>query len=208
MTETSRKVVTIGLVALGWAGTTSAFGSQPELPAIRILVNTVPGVPSNSVCQSDGGVVELLRAKVEAARIYADAGVRLVWSDPSLTLPVLTVMIVSNPDAWPEGVGASALGAAPGTDEGMGRLAYALYDRIGTAAQQYRTDVGKLLGSVIAHELGHILLAGGSHSPTGIMSDRWGQLKMDLVAESLLTFTKEQAESIRKSVGDMNANHK
>ena len=198
MTETSRKVVTIGLVALGWAGTTSAFGSQPELPAIRILVNTVPGVP----------IDVLLRAKVEAARIYADAGVRLVWSDPSLTLPVLTVMIVSNPDAWPEGVGASALGAAPGTDEGMGRLAYALYDRIGTAAQQYRTDVGKLLGSVIAHELGHILLAGGSHSPTGIMSDRWGQLKMDLVAESLLTFTKEQAESIRKSVGDMNANHK
>jgi len=90
----------------------------------------------------------------------------------------------------------------------MGRLAYAFYDRIGAAAQQYRTDVSKLLGYVMAHELGHILLAEGSHSPTGIMSARWGHFKLDLVAETFLRFTKEQAESIRKSVGDMNANPK
>ncbi len=199
MANNSRRVVALGLVALELAGTTSAaFGAEPERPTIVILVNSVPGVP----------IEVLLRAKAETARIYADAGVRLVWSDPSWTLPRLTVMIVSNPDAWPERVGADALGAAPGTDEGMGRLAYAFYGRIGAAAQQYRTDVAKLLGFVLAHELGHILLAGGSHSPTGIMSDRWGQFKMDLVAESLLRFTKEQAASIRKSVGDMNANHK
>ena len=168
MAKTSRRVVAVGLVALGLAGTTSAvFGAQPELPAITILVNSVPGVP----------IDVLLRAKAETARIYADAGVRLAWSDPSRTLPRLTVMIVSNPDAWPKRVAASALGAAPGTDEGMGRLAYAFYDRIGATAQQYRTDVGKLLGYVMAHELGHILLAGGSHSPTGIMSDRWGLLR-------------------------------
>ena len=117
-------------------------------------------------------------------------------------------MIVSNPDAWRERVRANTLGAAPATAEGTGRLAYAFYDRIGATAQQYRTDVGKLLGYVMAHELGHILLAGGSHSPTGIMSDRWGEFTMDLVAESFLRFTKEEAESIRKSVGDMKANHK
>ena len=199
MAKTSQRIVAVGLVALGLVGSTSAaFASKPGLPAIRILVNSVPGVPFDV----------LLRAKGETARIYADAGVRLVWSDPSRTLPCVTVMIVSNTDAWPKRVGASALGAAPGTDEGMGRLAYAFYDRIGVTAQQYRTDVAKLLGYVMAHELGHILLAGGSHSPTGIMSDRWGQFKMGLVAESLLTFTKEQAQSIRKSVGDMKASHR
>ena len=199
MANTSCRVVALGLVALGLAGTTpAAFGSEPERPAIMILVNSVPGVP----------IDVLLRAKVETARIYADAGVRLVWSEPSRTLPRLTVMIVSNPDTWPERVGANALGAAPGTAEGMGRLAYAFHDRIEATAQQHRTDVGKLLGCVMAHELGHILLARGSHSPTGIMSDRWDQFTMDLVAESLLRFTKQQAESIRKSVGDLHANHK
>jgi len=199
MANTSRRVVATGLVALGLAGPTSAaFGSEPERPALMILVNSVPGVP----------IDVLLRAKGETARIYADAGVRLAWSDPSGTLPCLTVMLVSNPDTWPERVGPNALGAAPGTAEGMGRLAYAFYGRIGATAQQHRTDVGKLLGYVMAHELGHILLAGGSHSPTGIMSDRWGQLKMVLIAEGFLRFTKEQAESIRKSVGDMHASHK
>ena len=101
MAKTSRRVVAIGLVALGLAGTTpAAFGAEPELPAIRILVNTVPGVP----------IDVLLRAKAETARIYADAGVRLVWSDPSRTLPRLTVMIVSNPDAWRERVGSEYVG--------------------------------------------------------------------------------------------------
>lgn len=199
MAKTSRRVVAIGLVALGLAGTTpAAFGAEPELPAIRILVNTVPGVP----------IDVLVRAKSETTRIYADAGVRLAWSDPSRTLPRLTVMIVSNPDAWRERVAANTLGAAPGTDEGLGRLAYAFYDRIGATAQQYRTDVGKLLGHVMAHELGHILLAGGSHAPTGIMSDRWGQFQMEFVAESFLRFTKVEAESIQKSIGDMKATHK
>jgi hypothetical protein len=163
-----------------------------------ILVNSVPGVP----------IDVLLRAKDETARIYADAGVRLAWSDPSRILPRLTVMVVSNPDAWQKRVGAHALGAAPGSDDGTGRLVYAFYGRIGAASQQHRTDVGKLLGYVMAHELGHILLAGGSHSPTGIMSDRWGQFTMDLVAENLLRFTKEEAESIRTSVRNMHTNHK
>ena len=199
MAKTSRWVVAIGLVALGVAGTTSvAFGSASKRPGITIFVNSVPGVP----------IDVLQRAKGETARIYTDAGVRLNWSDPSRTLPRLTVMIVSNPDSWRERIGANALGSAPGTDEGMGRLAYAFYDRIGAAAQQYRTDVGKLLGYVMAHELGHILLALRSHSPTGIMSDRWGRFEMDLVSESFLGFTKEQAESIRQSVGAMNANLK
>ncbi len=199
MAKTSRTVVAIGLIAFGLAGTTSAgVGSEPELPAIGILVKSVPRVPTDV----------LLRAKEETARVYADAGVRLAWSDPSRVLPSLTVMIISSPDAWGERVEATTLGAAPGTAEGLGRLAYAFFARIRATSQQYRTDVGKLLGYVMAHELGHILLAGGSHPPTGIMSGRWGQFQMDLVAESFLRFTKEEAESIRKSVGDMKANHK
>jgi len=82
MAKTARTVaVAAGLVVVGLAGAPSAaFGSDAELPAIRILVNSVPGVP----------IDVLLRAKVETTRIYADAGVKLVWSDLSRTLPLLT----------------------------------------------------------------------------------------------------------------------
>ena len=55
MAKTSRRVVAIGLAALGLAGTTSAaFGSEPELPAIRILINSVPGVPTDVLGTGEG----------------------------------------------------------------------------------------------------------------------------------------------------------
>ena len=48
MAKTSRTVVAIGLIAFGLAGTTSAgVGSEPELPAIGILVKSVPRVPTD-----------------------------------------------------------------------------------------------------------------------------------------------------------------
>jgi hypothetical protein len=79
-------------------------------------------------------------------------------------------------------------------------LAYAFYARIDATAERHGTDVAKVLGIVMAHELGHLLLAHGTHSSAGIMSGRWGQFEMDLVAAGLLSFTKEQAESIRRAV--------
>ena len=189
--------VATGLV-VGLAATVPAFGAEPEIPAIRILVHAVTTIPPD----------RLVRAQAEATRIYAAVGVRLVWTDPLPTLPRITMMIVSNPDDLPTVVGADALGVAPAADEGVGRLAYAYYVRIVASADQHSIDVAKLLGYVIAHELGHILLARGSHSSAGVMSGRWGQFEMDLVADDLLRFTNEQAKLIRNSVAAMNADHK
>jgi hypothetical protein len=46
MAKTARHiVVVVGLATVGLAGTASAaFGAEPELPAIRILVKAVAGV--------------------------------------------------------------------------------------------------------------------------------------------------------------------
>jgi hypothetical protein len=71
---------------------------------------------------------------------YIDVGVSLVWTDSFPTPPRLTMMIVSTPSAWPERVAADAVGAAPATDEGVGRLAHAFSDRIQVAAQHHVTD--------------------------------------------------------------------
>jgi hypothetical protein len=200
MAKAARTVaVAMGLVVVGLAATTpAAFGEEPRDSAIKILVNNKMGIPSRDT---------LVQAQAETARIYAAVGVTLVWGESLPTLPRLTMMIVSNPNGWPERVAVDALGAAPAADEGIGRLAYAFHDRIQASAQQHRTDVAKVLGSVMAHELGHILLARGSHSPAGIMSDRWRQFEMDLVAASLLMFTNEEAELIRSAVAEMNADH-
>jgi hypothetical protein len=90
----------------------------------------------------------------------------------------------------------------------LDRPGYAFYGRIEASAERHRTDVAKVLGYVIAHELGHILLARGTHSSAGIMNGRWGQFQMDLVADSLLRFTIEQAKLIRSSAAEMNKDYK
>jgi hypothetical protein len=149
----------------------------------------------------------LLQAQAETARIYAAIGVKLVWTDPSRALPLLTVKIVSEPILGTQNGVADAMGFAPGADEGTGRVAYASYGRIDASAQRHRTEVAKVLGHVIAHELGHILLARGAHSKAGIMNGRWNQFHMDLIAVSLLGFTNQQVKLIRSRVAEMNAHH-
>ena len=59
----------------------------------------------------------------------------------------------------------------------------------------------QLLGSVIAHEVGHLLLGSNSHSGTGIMRAQWqpGELREALITGSL-SFTARQAEQMRSDV--------
>jgi hypothetical protein len=57
------------------------------------------------------------------------------------------------------------------TDRGW--LASAFSDRVADAATRVGVDAGTLLGLVIAHELGHLLLGSGYHSWTGVMRADW-----------------------------------
>ena len=57
------------------------------------------------------------------------------------------------------------------TDRGW--LATAFSDRIAGAATRVGVDAGTLLGLVIAHELGHLLLGSGYHGWTGVMRADW-----------------------------------
>ena len=54
-----------------------------------------------------------------------------------------------------------------------------------------------VLGHVIAHEIGHLLLGPGSHSRTGIMSCPWSQAELKQIATTHLSFTDGQAVAIR-----------
>ena len=57
----------------------------------------------------------------------------------------------------------------------------------------------KVLGRVIAHELGHLVL-GPAHSPVGIMKANWTAKDFDHVNIGMLMFTSEQGELIRSSL--------
>src|SRR5207244_8114685 len=58
-------------------------------------------------------------------------------------------------------------------DTDRGWLATVFSDRIGGAAARVGVDAGTLLGLVIAHEVGHLLLGSGYHGWSGVMQADW-----------------------------------
>ena len=62
------------------------------------------------------------------------------------------------------------------------------------------SEAGVILGCVLAHELGHLLLGNGSHSSTGIMQPQWSHEQIRQAMMGGLLFTPEQAKKIREQV--------
>ena len=60
-----------------------------------------------------------------------------------------------------------------------------------------KTDVSDVLGSVIAHETGHVLMPEGSHAVSGLMQHR---IDPALIAQNRLSFLSEEATLIRAAL--------
>jgi hypothetical protein len=73
------------------------------------------------------------------------------------------------------------------------------YDTIAHTWHHDYTDVEipDVLGCVLVHELGHLLLRDTSHSSTGIMQSQWSRDQMRLAIWGALGFTKDQLTRIR-----------
>ena len=148
--------------------------------AVVVLMLNEAGVPSSV----------LARAQMDAVRIYRAVGVNLVWIHESgehheyhFTMKIVGAALS------PKEVNAAALGVAPAPASARGNIAYVFYRRIGDFAATHSVEIGPILGSVIAHELGHLLLPQGSHSRTGLMSINWDVHRAQQAAMGLLTFS-------------------
>jgi hypothetical protein len=90
-----------------------------------------------------------------------------------------------------------ALGRAFLGKEGRGYLVDAYIQSVRETSDFHSTDVAVLLGVVIAHELGHLLLGPG-HTPTGVMRSRWGNPDLKALSQRHLKFTSEQRAEMQR----------
>ncbi len=86
--------------------------------------------------------------------------------------------------------------------DGTGRYCDIFYDRIEKMQRDSGANPARLLGTVAAHEIGHLLLGTHSHSAMGLMSAHWGEGELRRVSMGGLKFTTEQAARIRARVDD------
>jgi hypothetical protein len=85
-------------------------------------------------------------------------------------------------------------------DSEPGFIANLSYERTLAAALSSQVPIGLVLGHVAAHEIGHLLLGTGSHSPAGIMQANWKPEDLRRASQGLLSFSAQQAELIQSAL--------
>jgi predicted aspartyl protease len=65
-------------------------------------------------------------------------------------------------------------------------------------AENADSDLGTILGALMAHELGHLLLADPTHSTVGVMGPDWGRAQIKSARAGTLLFTTQQAATLKR----------
>jgi hypothetical protein len=190
--------VVLGLVAV------MAFSSPKVVSASTSNPNPTIRVEVNNYSQASRNV--LAGAEREATRIFSAAGLEVVWLDcppahaaatqdscqrmleaTDIRLRVLPSPIRNNFQDTVFGFAVRPV------------LASVYYDFVLRLAKNDNAEfeLPIILGTIVAHEIGHLLLGSNSHTAVGIMQPQWGPNLIRQAMMGTLVFTHEQAELIQ-----------
>ena len=191
--------LTIASLGLGQTSPTAS----PSRPQLTISVYDYARVPTELLAAAEG----------DARRIFRQVGIETVWVNclpkpeevdlkscslvdaTHLTMKILPRAIIAQVRGRSEVLGDALVG-----ENGVGFFAYVFYESVQGIAERYRLGHA-LLGDVIAHEIGHLLLGSKSHAVSGIMSAHWRGDELRRISEGDMFFTPSQSRLIRDRVG-------
>ena len=150
-------------------------------------------------------------AHISAARLLADGGVPTSWMvcPASSVMPggagcgdgrplSISIRILPSDKARAWHVEPTSCGAAlPGTEGEYGYLAVIDAGCIHRMAGERHRALEALLGHVLAHEVGHLLLGQKSHGSLGLMRATWSKAERVLIAGRRLPFSRDDAARLR-----------
>lgn len=150
----------------------------------------------------------LSQAEEEGGRIFQQARVTTVWVNCETSFTPTDSRCHDTPDRKhlvlrivPKALSAadSIFGMAflVGND---GAYADVFFDSLEVLHRDCGASVARVLGHVMAHEVGHLLLGSNSHSSVGIMCPSWHSEHLRMVGMGTLFFTPDQARVIRGKI--------
>jgi hypothetical protein len=140
-------------------------------------------------------------AKATASRILGEAGIHAEFVDCD---PVngcqnppgaLQVRIITKEMAKLAAASKTCLGYSL-VANGSGFVASAFYHRAQESERENIAGLGSILGAILAHEIGHLLLGDNKHARDGIMRPVWDRETLRSIARGRLLFTEAQAGRI------------
>ena len=210
MPQLFRNAFLISLI-LSVALPAAASKRQPEVPENPLVISVR--------VQDYAGVTRgvLAKAQSEATRIFRRTGIETSWiacavpgreveSSPLCkTQPTATdlfVRILPRKMAKKMMKHHSEFGiAATAPGDGFGSRVSIFYHRADELAERTHASRALLLGHLMAHEIGHLLLGSNSHSRSGIMHVPWNPSQMERASVGTLLFTKREGKRMRSQVG-------
>lgn len=149
----------------------------------------------------------MVSAEQEVSRVFRHAGVKVAWVDCFSGLEVqsdapcphlldhfhLEMKILPDNVSAPSRYHSDTFGVAEVFADRIGSVSYVFYDRVEdqTKNREFRAV---LLGDLMVHELGHLLLGPHSHSLNGIMCAVWRGEELRDAAHGALLFTPAQSK--------------
>ena len=193
------KILGLSLLVVSLAPWSAAAESHHESVPVRLTVSVFNDAGASPSVMS--------QAQSRASLILRRAGISLVWLDcgtprnpppnsgcSDLSFPQhLSVRLVSTPAHASE----DTFGQTFQNTSGKGNYALVYFKALASSNVIGVVHTGELLGFVIAHELGHLLLGRDSHSATGLMSAVWQATELRQASQGILFFTNDQQERIR-----------
>jgi hypothetical protein len=137
-----------------------------------------------------------------AAGVYHRAGVSIRWLTVPDAITSSTDLVIRILPAALDAefrVDNDSMGVAPSASGTRGTVAYVFADRVRDFGERGHIDLWLVLGSAIAHELGHLLLPLNSHASDGIMRAHWDP-KLISRAGGFLSFAPDQGRLLRLRV--------
>jgi hypothetical protein len=152
----------------------------------------------------------------ETSRILARAGIETSWTEGPPDAPEACTFDFSgwspyqhpNPDTRNYLVVVIGhRGQASGSRETLGFAlpdastgvhAFIFYDSLEQLTNPRVVTPPKMLGHAIAHEIGHVLLGSGHHSPAGLMKPRWDTADHMRAQAGMMQFTASETKIVRQ----------
>jgi len=194
-----RKFWIVAAAFLVWIVAPGASGSPGAPPTAQLKVSVF----------NDAAVAQrvLQAAEIRAEGVFREAGISLTWLDcgtpgrwhaelgcQDMAFPThLSVRLVAGRKAFSE----DTFGQSFLNERGEGNYAHVYWTTLSSSKVLDLIGEGDLLGLVVVHELGHLLLGKDSHSGEGLMRARWGVAELREGAKGKLLFTKSETGRMR-----------
>src|SRR5262245_13878823 len=195
MGKPSHRLALSVAVFFGLGGARASTAGDDPVPIVVLVDNRASATPA-----------ALDQAGKEVVRIYRHAGMRVVWQTtpqgPDVPAGSFTVRLMVRAGLLPKPATPSQflMGAAPGGAIDCGGLAFLFFDQAIEFSRVQPLAPALVMGTVVAHEIGHLLLRNRGHTSEGLMRASWSADDWQRASAGSLLFSRPESETMRATI--------